>query len=304
MTLRMKKATSLTEAAGILAEVRRKGLSIGLVPTMGALHEGHISLVKMSLARSGYTAVSIFVNPKQFGEGEDLDEYPRTEDKDAALLEELGCDLLFMPGPGSLYSDSDRTSVNLSGLGDYLCGADRPGHFDGVLLVVSKLFNIIRPDYAFFGQKDAQQAVIIQRMAADLDFPVRIFLGPTVREKDGLAMSSRNRYLSREERAKAPKMREGLLAAAGAIEKGERDASALKDIVTASMDAGGFEIDYVECVDGGTLQPLQSVDGTVLLAAAGKLGATRLIDNIAMEVGRDGVVETLLEFPEWSRYEG
>ncbi len=304
MTLRMKKATSLTEAAGILAEVRRKGLSIGLVPTMGALHEGHISLVKMSLARSGYTAVSIFVNPKQFGEGEDLDEYPRTEDKDAALLEELGCDLLFMPGPGSLYSDSDRTSVSLSGLGDYLCGADRPGHFDGVLLVVSKLFNIIRPDYAFFGQKDAQQAVIIQRMAADLDFPVRIFLGPTVREKDGLAMSSRNRYLSREERAKAPKMREGLLAAAGAIEKGERDASALKDIVTASMDAGGFEIDYVECVDGGTLQPLQSVDGTVLLAAAGKLGATRLIDNIAMEVGRDGVVETLLEFPEWSRYEG
>ena len=304
MTLRMKKATSLTEAAGILAEVRRKGLSIGLVPTMGALHEGHISLVKMSLARSGYTAVSIFVNPKQFGEGEDLDEYPRTEDKDAARLEELGCDLLFMPGPGALYSDSDRTSVSLSGLGDYLCGADRPGHFDGVLLVVSKLFNIIRPDYAFFGQKDAQQAVIIQRMAADLDFPVRIFLGPTVREEDGLAMSSRNRYLSREERAKAPKMREGLLAAAGAIEKGERDASAVKDIVTASMDTGGFEIDYVECVDGGTLQPLQSVDGTVLLAAAGKLGATRLIDNIAMEVGRDGAAETLLEFPEWSRYEG
>ena len=301
MTLRMKKATSLTEAAGILAEVRRKDLSIGLVPTMGALHEGHISLVKMSLARSGYTAVSIFVNPKQFGEGEDLDEYPRTEDKDAALLEELGCDLLFMPGPGALYSDSDRTSVSLSGLGDYLCGADRPGHFDGVLLVVSKLFNIIRPDYAFFGQKDAQQAVIIQRMAADLDFPVRIFLGPTVREEDGLAMSSRNRYLSREERAKAPKMREGLLAAAGAIEKGERDASAVKDIVTASMDTGGFEIDYVECVDGGTLQPLQSVDGTVLLAAAGKLGATRLIDNIAMEVGRDGAAETLLEFPEWSR---
>jgi pantoate--beta-alanine ligase len=304
MTQKMKKATSPAEAAGILAEVRRKDLSIGLVPTMGALHEGHISLVKMSLARSDYTAVSIFVNPKQFGEGEDLDEYPRTEDKDATLLEELGCDLLFMPGPGSLYSDSDRTSVSLSGLGDYLCGAERPGHFDGVLLVVSKLFNIIRPDYAFFGQKDAQQAVIIQRMAADLDFPVRIFLGPTVREEDGLAMSSRNRYLSREERAKAPKMRAGLLAAAGAIEKGERDASALKDIVTASMDAGGFEIDYVECVDGGTLQPLQSVDGTVLLAAAGKLGATRLIDNIAMEVGRDGAAETLLEFPEWSRYEG
>ena len=270
---------------------------------MGALHEGHISLVRMSLERSDYTVVSLFVNPKQFGEGEDLDNYPRIEERDSELLEELGCDLLFAPAAGSLYSDSDRSTVSVSGLGDHLCGASRPGHFDGVLLVVAKLFNIVRPDYAFFGQKDAQQAVIIQRMAADLDFPVRILLGPTVREDDGLAMSSRNRYLSRKERTEAPKMREGLLAAAGAVEKGERDASALKDIVTASMDAGGFEIDYVEVVDGGTLQPLQSVDGTILLAAAGKLGATRLIDNIAMKVGPDGAAETLLEFPGWSRYE-
>ena len=303
MTLRMKKATSPAEAGQILAAVRRKGFSTGFVPTMGALHEGHISLVRMSLERSDYTVVSLFVNPKQFGEGEDLDNYPRIEERDSELLEELGCDLLFAPAAGSLYSDSDRSTVSVSGLGDHLCGASRPGHFDGVLLVVAKLFNIVRPDYAFFGQKDAQQAVIIQRMAADLDFPVRILLGPTVREDDGLAMSSRNRYLSRKERTEAPKMREGLLAAAGAVEKGERDASALKDIVTASMDAGGFEIDYVEVVDGGTLQPLQSVDGTILLAAAGKLGATRLIDNIAMKVGPDGAAETLLEFPGWSRYE-
>ena len=303
MTQKMKKATSVAEAGQILAAVRRKGLSTGLVPTMGALHEGHLSLVRMSLGRSDCTIVSIFVNPKQFGEGEDLDTYPRVEERDSELLEELGCDLLFIPGPGSLYSGSDGTSVSVSGLGDHLCGATRPGHFEGVLLIVAKLFNIIRPDYAFFGQKDAQQAVMIQRMAYDLDFPARIFLGPTVREDDGLAMSSRNRYLTEEERADAPAMRAGLLAAADAIVKGERDAAVVKKIVTSSMDEGGFDIDYVDIVDGRTLQPVSRADGTVLLAAAGKLGSTRLIDNIAMNVGPDGAAETLLEFPEWSRYE-
>ncbi len=303
MTLKMKKATSPAEAAKILAEVRRKGLSIGLVPTMGALHEGHLSLVKMSLERSDYTVVSLFVNPKQFGEGEDLDKYPRTEERDAALLEELGCGLLFMPERDSLYTDADRTKVSISSLGDHLCGASRPGHFDGVLLVVAKLFNIINPDYAFFGQKDAQQAVMIQRMAADLDFQVRIFLGPTVREADGLAMSSRNRYLTDDERTNAPAMRKGLLAAAEAMTDGERDSAVLKKLVTASMTESGFEIDYVECVDGGTLQPVTSASGTILLAAAGKLGGTRLIDNIAMKVGPEGAAETLLEFPKWSRYE-
>lgn len=303
MTRKMKKATSPAEAAKILAAVRCEGLSIGLVPTMGALHEGHISLVKMSLERSDYTVVSLFVNPKQFGEGEDLDKYPRTEERDATILEELGCDLLFMPEQGSFYTDTDRTKVSTSDLGGYLCGAARPGHFDGVLLVVAKLFNIIDPDLAFFGQKDAQQAVMIQRMAADLDFPVRIFLGPTIREEDGLAMSSRNRYLTGEERSRAPAMRKGLLEAAEAVKEGELDASALKMIVTTRMTRGGFEIDYVEIVDGGTLQPVQSVEGTILLAAAGKLGATRLIDNIALKVGPERATETLLEFPEWSRYE-
>ncbi len=299
----MKKATSPAEAGQILSAVRRKGLSTGFVPTMGALHEGHLSLVRLSLARSDYTVVSIFVNPKQFREGEDFDRYPRVEERDSELLEELGCDLFFAPASGSLYSDADRTSVSVSSLGDHLCGAARPGHFDGVLLVVAKLLNIVRPDHAFFGQKDAQQAVIIQRMAADLDFPVRIFLGPTVREEDGLAISSRNMYLSAAERAAAPAMRAGLLEAAGALGKGERDASALKEIVVARMAAGGFEIDYVEVVDGRNLQSVASADGIVLLAAAGKLGSTRLIDNIAMKVGPDGAGETLLEFPGWSRYE-
>jgi len=299
----MKKATSPAEAAAYLAEARSRGLSIGLVPTMGALHEGHLSLVRMSLERSGLTAVSLFVNPKQFGEGEDLDRYPRTEEQDAGLLEELGCGLLFMPAADSLYSEADRTSVSVRELGDGLCGASRPGHFDGVLLVVAKLFNIIRPDFAFFGQKDAQQAVIIQRMAADLDFPVRILLGPTVREDDGLAMSSRNRYLSGKERALAPAMRGGLLDAAEAIGKGERDAKRIRDIVTARMKEAGFEIDYVELVDGATLRSLERAEGTVLLAAAGKLGTTRLIDNIALRIGTEGASETLLEFPEWSRYE-
>ena len=299
----MKKATSPAEAAKALAEVRRKGLTIGLVPTMGALHEGHVSLVRMSLERSGFTVVSLFVNPKQFGEGEDLDRYPRTEEEDTRILEELGCDLLFMPEKDSLYSGADSTAVSVSGLGDRLCGASRPGHFDGVLLVVAKLFNIIGPDFAFFGQKDAQQAVIIQRMAADLDFPVRICLGPTVREEDGLAMSSRNRYLTEQERKNAPAMRRGLLKAAEAIRNGGRDASRLKGTVTASMTEGGFEIDYVEMVDGRTLRPLERADGTVLLAAAGRLGTTRLIDNIALKVTSEGATETLLEFPEWSRYE-
>lgn len=303
MTRKMKKAISAADAAKVLADVRREGRTIGLVPTMGALHEGHISLVKMSLERSDYTAVSLFVNPKQFGDGEDLDKYPRTEEEDAKILEELGCDLLFMPEKESLYSGADSTTVRISGLGDHLCGASRPGHFDGVLLVVTKLFNIIDPDYAFFGQKDAQQSVIIQRMAADLDFPVRIFLGPTVREEDGLAMSSRNRYLNETDRRNAPAMRKGLLAAAEAVKNGERNASALNGSISASMTEGGFEIDYVEIVDGGTLQPLTTVDGTVLLAAAGKMGPTRLIDNIALKVGQEGVSETLLEFPEWSRHE-
>jgi pantoate--beta-alanine ligase len=193
--------------------------------------------------------------------------------------------------------------VSIRGLGDRLCGASRPGHFDGVLLVVAKLFNIIAPDHAFFGQKDAQQAVIIQRMAADLDFPVRIFLGPTVREEDGLAMSSRNRYLVAEERENAPAMRRGLLEAAEKVKAGERDAAAITGIVSAAMKEAGFEIDYVEMVDGGTLQPAPSAEGTVLLAAAGKLGTTRLIDNIALRITPEGVTETLLEFPEWSRYE-
>ncbi len=303
MTRKMKKATSAAEAAGILAAARQKGLSIGLVPTMGALHEGHISLVKMSLERSDYTVVSLFVNPKQFGEGEDLDKYPRTEEEDAKTLEELGCDLLFMPEKNSLYSDSDSTTVSISNLGDHLCGASRPGHFDGVLLVVAKLFNVINPDFAFFGQKDAQQAVIIQRMAADLDFPVRIFLGPTVREPDGLAMSSRNRYLAPDERAKAPAMRAGLLKAAEAVKNGEHDTTILRKMISDSMTAAGFEIDYVEIVDGGTLQPVQSIEGTVLLAAAGAMGRTRLIDNIAIKVSPEGTMETLLELPEWSRYE-
>jgi pantoate--beta-alanine ligase len=298
----MKKATSAADAAGIIAEAKRKGLSIGLVPTMGALHEGHLSLVRMSRESSDFTAVSLFVNPKQFGPSEDLDKYPRKEDQDEKLLEELGVDLLFMPEKDSLYSDSDSTRISMNNLGDHLCGASRPGHFDGVLLIVAKLFNIISPDHAWFGQKDAQQAVIIQRMAADLDFKVRIYLGPTIREPDGLAMSSRNSYLSEEERKRAPAIRKGLLRAAEALEKGERDPKKLTNTVKTLMTNSGFEIDYVELVDGATLQPAERAEGTILLAAAGRLGATRLIDNIAMEVTPDKARETLLEFPEWSRF--
>jgi pantoate--beta-alanine ligase len=299
----MEKTTRPAEAADMLAAVRRQGKKIGFVPTMGALHDGHLSLVRMSLERSDYTVVSIFVNPMQFGEGEDFERYPRVESRDFELLERLGCDMVFMPGSDVLYSDGDVTSLSISVLGDHLCGADRPGHFSGVLLVVAKLFNIVRPDFAFFGQKDAQQAVIIQRMAADLDFPVRIFLGPTIREDDGLAMSSRNGYLSEAERAAAPSMRRGLLEAFRAVADGERDVAAVRRIIITAMKDGGFDVDYAEVVDGRTLQPIDAFDGVVLLAAAGRLGSTRLIDNIAIRMGPGGAEETLLEFPEWSRYE-
>lgn len=299
----MITAKSADEVRTKVLEARRAGRDIGLVPTMGALHEGHASLVRMSVESCGFTVASIFVNPVQFGPEEDLGKYPRTLEKDLALLERLGCDLVFTPGAEDMYDGEGRTAVSVEGLTGRLCGASRPGHFQGVLLVVAKLLNIVSPDTAFFGQKDAQQAVVIQRMAADLDFQVRIRLGATVREADGLAMSSRNAYLGEDERARAAGMYRGLRAAADMAVSGERSAARLESAVRDGMDASGFEVDYVEVVSGGTLEPLETIDGTVLIAAAGRIGGTRLIDNIALRIDGGSAEETLLEFPEWSRYE-
>lgn len=285
-----------------IARARRAGASIGLVPTMGALHEGHASLVRLARARVRYVVASIFVNPKQFGPREDLSRYPRPIERDTRLLEDLRCDCLFLPGAGDLYSSEDRTRVTVAGLSETLCGASRPGHFDGVTLVVAKLLNIVSPDEAYFGQKDAQQAVIVQRMIADLDMPVRVVLGPTVREADGLAMSSRNAYLSPDERRRAPALYAALAEARRRIEEGERSAATLVARLEDRLREAGFEVDYAAIVDGATLRPLAEVAGLVLIACAARLGSTRLIDNVALRVEGRAVAEAVLEFPEWSRY--
>ena len=303
MSSGLKIVRKAAEVRAVTAEVRLRGERIGFVPTMGALHEGHLSLVRSARRRTDYVAASIFVNPKQFGPKEDYARYPRDESADAASLEALGCDLLFAPGERDLYSSSDRTRISVHGLDEFLCGSSRPGHFQGVALVVAKLFNIIRPDEAYFGQKDAQQAVIIQRMTADLDFPVRIVIEPTVREPDGLAMSSRNAYLSEDERKRAIALYEALSGARKAIEAGERRPGALKQVMMTRMTQAGFEVDYAEVVDATTLRPSSEVDGAILIAAAGYMGRTRLIDNIAMRIAGSEVEEIVLEFPEWSRYE-
>jgi pantoate--beta-alanine ligase len=298
----MKTVTTPREARRIVDEIRNTGARIGFVATMGALHEGHASLVRLARARTGFVVASIFVNPKQFGPREDLSRYPRTFEADRRLLDDLGCDCLFHPEAADLYGPADRTRISIEGLSDALCGLSRPGHFHGVALVVAKLFNIIRPDVAFFGQKDAQQAVIIQRMAADLDFPVAIVLGATVREADGLAMSSRNRYLDPEARSRAPAMYAGLAAAKARIEAGERDPAPISGALAGTMREAGFDVEYASIVDGPTLRPLARIEGTVLIACAGRIGGTRLIDNVALRVSGRSVEEIVLEFPEWSRY--
>ena len=300
----MKTVTTPREVRESTSAARSAGARIGFVPTMGALHAGHASLVRLARRRTGYVAASIFVNPKQFSPKEDLARYPRDVERDARLLEELECDLLFLPCEKDIYSPADRTRVSVDGLSDVLCGASRPGHFGGVTLVVAKLFNIVRPDEAYFGQKDAQQVVIIQRMTADLDFPVRIVLGATVREADGLAMSSRNAYLAPAERTGAPAMYRALCAAKRSIEQGERNPVPLMAAMRRGMEGAVFDVDYASIVEAATLRPVAAVEGTILIACAGIIRATRLIDNIALAVSGDRVEEILLEFPEWSRYAG
>jgi pantoate--beta-alanine ligase len=256
----------------------------------------------MARLRTDFVVASIFVNPRQFGPKEDFSRYPRSFEADRAMLEDLGCGLLFCPDGAGLYSAADRTRISVEGISDVLCGVSRRDHFQGVALVVAKLFNIIGPDEAFFGQKDAQQALVIQRMAADLDFPVAIRLGPTVREGDGLAMSSRNRYLDPQARSKASAIYAGLASAKAAIEAGERDPAPLAAMMAVAMRAAGFDVEYATVVDGATLGALERVEGTVLLACAGRIGGTRLIDNAALRVSGAKVEEIVLEFPEWSRY--
>jgi pantoate--beta-alanine ligase len=252
---------------------------IGLVPTMGYLHDGHLSLVRRARAECAIVVVSLFVNPKQFGEDEDLESYPRDEARDAALAAEAGADVLFAPPRAEVYPDGFSTRVEIDGLTDVLCGAARPGHFAGVTTVVAKLFNMVGPDVAYFGQKDAQQALVIRKLVRDLDMPVRIAVCPTVRERDGLALSSRNAYLSPADRARALGLSRALRAAEGAVAAGRIEADDVLAAAREQLQQAGIEPEYLELRSAKDLRPVERVNGSTLLAVAAQVGRARLIDN-------------------------
>lgn len=281
----MEQLHGVAEVRERVAQWRHTGHTIGLVPTMGNLHDGHLSLVREARRHCDRVVVSIFVNPTQFGPGEDFDAYPRTLDADAGRLREAGVEVLFAPTVEAMYPlGANRTWVDVDALGDYLCGADRPGHFRGVATVVSKLFNIVQPDVAVFGEKDFQQLAILRRMAAELLFPIRLIGAPTAREADGLAMSSRNGFLTETERARAPLLQQHLQDARRAVEQGERDYRALEKRIAVSLAEHGFDVDYVTVANATTLAPAAAEDRELVIAAAARLGRPRLIDNLTLSL--------------------
>jgi pantoate--beta-alanine ligase len=281
----MKVVKNVAGMKALARQWRKDGKRIGFVPTMGYLHEGHLSLVRESRRRADATVVSIFVNPTQFGPNEDLKKYPRDLDKDSAYLKKAGVDCLFYPDAAEIYPPGYRTYAEVEGLQDRLCGKSRPGHFRGVATIVLKLFDIVGPDVAFFGAKDAQQVLIIKRMAADLDLDVEVVTCPLVREPDGLALSSRNAYLAPDERKAALSLSIGLRWAERAVAAGERDAAKLVAGIRAILEAEPLaRIDYVEAVDPETLEPVAELRGEVLVALAVFIGSTRLIDNVRLTV--------------------
>lgn len=281
----MLTVDSLPALRDAVRELREGGQSLALVPTMGALHQGHLALVREARRRAGRVAVSIFVNPKQFGPSEDLDAYPRQLVQDSALLEAEGVDLLWAPPVVQIYPEGFATNVSVSGVSDGLCGASRPGHFDGVATVVLKLFNQVMPDIALFGEKDWQQLAVIRRMARDLDLTMphadSIIGVPTVREADGLAMSSRNAYLSPEDRARAAALPRSMREAILRLEAGEAVQAALADLESALIAGGFASVDYAVLADAASLEPLNRLDERpARLLVAARIGGTRLIDNM------------------------
>ncbi|MDH7512216.1 MAG: pantoate--beta-alanine ligase [Clostridiales bacterium] len=281
----MRTLTRIAEMKAVVKELKAQSKSVGFVPTMGFLHEGHLSLVRECRKSADATVVSIFVNPLQFSPKEDFEDYPRDLDRDRRLLEGEGVDFLFHPESEEMYPEGYRTAVEVGGLQDKLCGRSRPGHFKGVTTVVLKLFNIVQPDMAFFGQKDAQQALILKKMVRDLNLDMEIRVLPIIRDQDGLALSSRNTYLNPEERQAALVLTRSLAQAKLMFEAGERTAgsivTAMKNLISREPLA---RIDYVEIVDLDELNPVEMIDRDVLVALAVYIGKTRLIDNIIMEV--------------------
>ncbi|UJP09368.1 pantoate--beta-alanine ligase [Microbacterium sp. KUDC0406] len=276
----MRIIRTIPELRAAVAESRKTGASVGLVPTMGAFHEGHLSLMRAARKANGLVVVSLFVNPTQFGANEDLGSYPRDEERDAAMAEAEGVDLLFAPDASEIYPEGFATSIHVSGLTDVLDGASRGAlHFDGVATVVTKLLNIVTPDVAYFGQKDAQQVLVVRRLVRDLNLDVRIEACPIVRESDGLAMSSRNVYLDADARRQATALNRGLDDAAALAASGVRDAATLTGAVRRMLAHADIEPEYVELRDLDDLSPVTELDGEALLAVAARVGAARLIDN-------------------------
>ncbi len=275
---------SVQETRKVIGNWKKRGFSVGLVPTMGYLHPGHISLIERARKENDMVVVSIFVNPIQFGPNEDLDKYPRDMAHDREVCEKAGAELIFAPEPSEMYPSENLVFVDIKELGNGLCGAKRPGHFRGVCTVVSKLFNIVLPDRAYFGEKDAQQLAIIRRMVKDLNFGTEIVSCPIVREPDGLAMSSRNLYLSPEERKAALSLSRSLSAAKELMRKGEKDSVKIREAIVAGISSEPLvKIDYAEIVDSADLSPVEKIEKPVLAAAAVYFGKTRLIDNFTFE---------------------
>lgn len=279
----MKVTTTISETREQIRAWKKEGLTIGLVPTMGYLHEGHASLIKKCREENDRVVVSVFVNPTQFGPNEDLEDYPRDFARDSALCESIGADLIFHPEPEEMYDDA-CAYVSIHTLSDTLCGKTRPIHFKGVCTVVSKLFNIVTPDNAYFGQKDAQQLAIIKKMVKDLNFDIRIVGCPIIREEDGLAKSSRNTYLNPEERKAALCLRRAVLRGQEIIEAGCSSEGIRQEMEKVILAEPLAKIDYISVVDALTMQPVDAVDRDVLVAMAVYIGKTRLIDNFSYEV--------------------
>ncbi len=279
----MKTIADISELRLEIKRARENGASIGFVPTMGYLHAGHLSLVERAKAENDYVVVSIFVNPTQFGPNEDFAVYPRDLDRDSELLLAAGVDLLFVPQADDIYPEGYSTYVDTQGITETLCGAARPGHFRGVTTVVSKLFNMVQPDRAYFGQKDAQQYAVIWRITQDLNFPIEVISCPIIRESDGLALSSRNTYLNAEEREQALALYEALKLAESLYAAGERDTAVIRQQLYDTIARRELaRIDYIEIVDAVNLQAVAEITGEVLVALAVNFGKTRLIDNTVL----------------------